>query len=58
MLKSADQAWAAAGIKDRLHLEYFAVSRRAPAGAGGTVTFAKSGKSTVGRRGDVADGSG
>ena len=28
-----------------LHLERFAVSRAAPAGAGGTVTFAKSGKS-------------
>jgi ferredoxin-NADP reductase len=47
MLKAADHAWASAGIKDHLHLEYFAVSRAAPAGAGGTVTFAKSGKSVA-----------
>ena len=56
MLNAAEQAWSAAGIKDHLHLERFAVSRAAPAGAGGTVTFAKSGKSTIGRCGDVADG--
>ena len=47
MLKAADHAWASAGIKDRLHLEYFAVSRAEPVGAGGTVTFLKSGKSTA-----------
>jgi stearoyl-CoA 9-desaturase NADPH oxidoreductase len=47
MLNAADRAWSAAGIGDRLHLERFAVSRAAPAGAGGTVTFAKSGKSTT-----------
>ncbi len=47
MLNSAEQAWSAAGIKDRLHLERFAVSKAAPAGAGGTVTFAKSGRSVV-----------
>jgi ferredoxin-NADP reductase len=47
MLNSAEQAWSAAGIKDRLHLERFAVSKAAPAGAGGTVTFAQSGKSAV-----------
>jgi stearoyl-CoA 9-desaturase NADPH oxidoreductase len=47
MLKAAEQAWAAAGVQDRLHLERFAVSRAAPAGAGGTVTFAKSGKTAV-----------
>jgi ferredoxin-NADP reductase len=47
MLKAADHAWAAAGVKDHLHLEHFAVSRAAPVGAGGTVTFAKSGKSVV-----------
>jgi ferredoxin-NADP reductase len=47
MLKAADRAWSAAGVADRLHLEHFAVSRAAPAGAGGTVTFAKSGKSTA-----------
>jgi len=45
MLSAAERAWTAAGIGDRLHLERFAVSRAAPAGVGGTVTFAKSGKS-------------
>ncbi|MDT5253901.1 MAG: stearoyl-CoA 9-desaturase oxidoreductase [Mycobacterium sp.] len=47
MLKAVDRAWSAAGVGDNLHLERFAVSRAAPAGAGGTVTFAKSGKSTA-----------
>ncbi|MGA9491238.1 MAG: ferredoxin reductase [Mycobacterium sp.] len=47
MLKAAEHAWAAEGLKDHLHLERFAVSRAAPVGAGGTVTFARSGKSTV-----------
>jgi stearoyl-CoA 9-desaturase NADPH oxidoreductase len=47
MLNAADRVWSAAGVRDRLHLERFAVSRAAPAGAGGTVTFAKSGKSTA-----------
>jgi ferredoxin-NADP reductase len=46
MLNAAERAWSAAGVGDRLHLERFAVSRAAPAGAGGTVTFAQSGKST------------
>jgi stearoyl-CoA 9-desaturase NADPH oxidoreductase len=47
MLNAAERAWSAAGMPQRLHLERFAVSRAAPAGAGGTVTFAKSGKSTA-----------
>jgi len=47
MLNGAEQAWSAAHIADHLHLERFAVSRAAPAGQGGTVTFAKSGKSAV-----------
>ena len=47
MLNAAERAWSAAGIADRLHLERFAVSKAAPAGQGGTVTFAKSGKSTT-----------
>jgi stearoyl-CoA 9-desaturase NADPH oxidoreductase len=47
MLKAVDRAWSAAGVGDNLHLEHFAVSRAAPAWAGGTVTFAKSGKSTA-----------
>src|SRR6201996_8264315 len=45
MLNAAERAWSAAGVGQRLHLERFAVSRAAPAGAGGTVTFSKSGKS-------------
>ena len=44
MLNAAERAWSAADVAERLHLERFAVSRAAPAGAGGTVTFAKSGK--------------
>jgi stearoyl-CoA 9-desaturase NADPH oxidoreductase len=47
MLNAAERAWSAAGVQDHLHLERFAVSRAAPAGAGGTVTFGKSGKSTT-----------
>ncbi|WP_396917987.1 ferredoxin reductase [Mycolicibacterium sp.] len=44
MLNDAEQVWAGAGIPDNLHLERFAVSRAAPHGAGGTVTFERSGK--------------
>jgi stearoyl-CoA 9-desaturase NADPH oxidoreductase len=44
MLNDAEKAWAAAGLAERLHLERFAVSRSAPHGQGGTVTFARSGK--------------
>jgi ferredoxin-NADP reductase len=47
MLNAAERAWSAAGVGERLYLERFAVSRAAPAGAGGTVTFAKSGKTTA-----------
>lgn len=47
LLSQAERVWSAAGVADRLHLERFAVSRAAPAGAGGTVTFAQSGKSVV-----------
>jgi ferredoxin-NADP reductase len=47
VLNAAERTWSAAGAQDRLHLERFAVSRAAPAGAGGTVTFGKSGKSTT-----------
>ncbi len=47
MLDAAERAWSAAGVQDRLRLERFATSRAAPAGAGGTVTFALSGKSTT-----------
>ncbi|GAA4542083.1 ferredoxin reductase [Mycobacterium paraffinicum] len=47
MLTQAEQIWSAAGIGDRLHLERFAVSKAAPAGAGGTVTFARSDRAVV-----------
>ena len=47
MLTEAERVWSAAGIGERLHLERFAVSKAAPTGAGGTVTFAQSGR-TVG----------
>ena len=47
MLNQAEKAWLAAGVGDRLHLERFAVSKAAPAGAGGTVTFARSGRSVA-----------
>ncbi|ETW25684.1 ferredoxin reductase [Mycobacterium gastri] len=47
MLNQAEKVWSAAGISDRLHLERFAVSKAASAGAGGTVTFARSGKSAA-----------
>jgi stearoyl-CoA 9-desaturase NADPH oxidoreductase len=44
MLSEAERAWSAAGIGEHLHLERFAVSRAAPTGAGGAVTFARSGR--------------
>jgi ferredoxin-NADP reductase len=47
MLNQAEKVWSAAGAAERLHLERFAVSRAAPAGAGGTVTFASSGRTVV-----------
>jgi stearoyl-CoA 9-desaturase NADPH oxidoreductase len=47
MLTQAEKVWSAAGINDRLHLERFAVSKAAPTGAGGTVTFARSGHAVV-----------
>jgi ferredoxin-NADP reductase len=47
MLAQAEKVWASAGISDRLHLERFAVSKAAPAGAGGTVTFVRSGRAVA-----------
>lgn len=44
MLSDAEKKWAAAGIADHLHLERFAAVRTAVHGAGGTVEFARSGK--------------
>jgi stearoyl-CoA 9-desaturase NADPH oxidoreductase len=47
MRTQAERVWSAAGIGDRLHLERFAVSKAAPAGAGGTVTFVRSGRAVA-----------
>jgi stearoyl-CoA 9-desaturase NADPH oxidoreductase len=47
MLNQAQKVWSSAGIADRLHLERFAVAKAAPAGAGGTVTFARSGRAVA-----------
>lgn len=44
MLTGAERTWSTAKIEDRLHLERFAVSRAAVHGQGGTVKFARSGK--------------
>ncbi|MEO3756701.1 ferredoxin reductase [Mycobacterium sp. B14F4] len=45
MLDAAERVWSAAGLAERLHLERFAVSKAAVHGQGGTVEFARSGKS-------------
>jgi len=47
MLNAAEKTWAAAGIAERLHLERFAQSRAAVHGQGGTVEFARSGKTVA-----------
>jgi ferredoxin-NADP reductase len=47
MLNEAEKVWAAAGIAERLHLERFAQSRAAVHGQGGTVEFARSGKTVA-----------
>jgi ferredoxin-NADP reductase len=47
MLNQAQKVWSSAGVGERLHLERFAVTRAAPAGAGGTVTFARSGRAVA-----------
>ena len=44
MLNGAEKYWTAAGIADRLHLERFAATKAATHGQGGTVEFARSGK--------------
>lgn len=51
LLAEAERIWAAAGIIDRLHRERFAAARGAAPGAGGAVTFARSG---ITRRADAA----
>lgn len=47
MLDDIEAFWKKAGVEDRLHLERFAVSRADTSGSGGTVTFAKSGKTVT-----------
>jgi ferredoxin-NADP reductase len=47
LLTAAERVWSGGGITERLHLERFAVSKAAPAGAGGTVTFAQSGRTVA-----------
>lgn len=47
MLAEAERVWSAAGAGERLHLERFAVSKAAPTGAGGSVTFARSGRTVT-----------
>ncbi len=47
MLNAAEDVWASAGLKERLHLERFAASRAAVHGQGGTVEFARSGKTVT-----------
>ncbi|MDT5134909.1 MAG: stearoyl-CoA 9-desaturase oxidoreductase, partial [Mycobacterium sp.] len=47
MLSVAERVWDGAGIAGQLHLERFAASRAAAHGAGGTVTFARSGKTAT-----------
>lgn len=44
LLSDAEKVWGHAGIDGRLHLERFAAKRAAVHGAGGTVTFARSGR--------------
>jgi len=47
MLESAERAWSAAGLVENLHLERFAVSKAAAHGQGGSVQFARSGKTVT-----------
>lgn len=47
MLDAAQRAWSSAGLGERLHLERFAVSKAAVHGQGGTVEFARSGKTVT-----------
>ena len=44
MLNDASKTWAAEDVEANLHLERFAASKAAAHGAGGTVTFERSGK--------------
>ncbi len=47
MLADAERLWASAGLAENLHQERFAVKRVATHGEGGTVEFARAGKSVT-----------
>ena len=47
MLTAAEGLWSAAGLHEQLHQERFAAARTAVHGQGGTVEFARSGKSVT-----------
>ena len=47
MLRDAEALWARNGVRDRLHREQFTAPRVAGVPAGGTVTFAVSGRSVA-----------
>jgi len=47
MLDTAEKLWATNGIADQLHLERFAAVRTTDRGSGGSVSFARSGKTLV-----------
>ena len=47
MLTAAEGLWSSAGLKEQLHQERFAAARTAVHGQGGTVEFARSGKSVA-----------
>ncbi len=44
LLADAERVWAANDLAEHLHLERFAAARTAPSGRGGTVTFARTGR--------------
>ena len=58
MLTAAERPGRPQGIGERLHLERFAAARVAVHGQGGTVEFARSGKTVDRGRRDAADGGG
>lgn len=47
LLDAAEALWAGAGLSDQLHLERFSVALAGAGGQGGTVTFAKTGRSVT-----------
>ncbi len=47
MLTAAEHTWSAAGVSEQLHLERFAATRAKVHGQGGTVEFARSGKTVT-----------